>query len=151
MKKTALTFLLIALSMISCISTRNTIKNIDNNVPGPGLNEVLNCFIITKKASDKKYAFTENYPVNVGFTSVDDGENNEKRYLNALAGPNGEKISYKFVESCCPFPSNRADVGAGMLDIFEITYEGQTKPALVYLNKYERGELLIPVGFTAKK
>lgn len=151
MKKSAFILLVTALIASSCISTRNTIRNIDNNIPGPSLNEALNCFVITKVATDKKYAFTENFPVNVGFTSVEDGENNEKRYLNALAGPNGEKINYKFIESCCPFPSNRADVGAGLLDIFEITYEGQAKPELVYLNKYERGELMIPVGFSIRK
>ncbi|MFK7000244.1 2-dehydro-3-deoxyphosphooctonate aldolase [Flavobacterium oreochromis] len=139
------------LLLSSCISTRNTIRNIDNNIPGPSLNEKYNSFVITKNATDKKYAFTEFYPVNVGFTSLEDGENNQKRFLNALAGPKGEPISYKLVESCCPFPTNRADVGAGMLDIYEITYPGQSKPTIIYLNKFERGELMIPVGFSAKK
>ncbi|QYS85608.1 2-dehydro-3-deoxyphosphooctonate aldolase [Flavobacterium oreochromis] len=139
------------LLLSSCISTRNTIRNIDNNIPGPSLNEKYNSFVITKNATDKKYAFTEFYPVNVGFTSLEDGENNQKRFLNALAGPKGEPISYKLVESCCPFPTNRADVGAGMLDIYEITYPGQSKPMIIYLNKFERGELMIPVGFSAKK
>lgn len=135
----------------SCISTKNTIRNIDNNIPGPALNETLNSFIITKKATDKKYAFTEYYPVNVGFTSIEDGENNQKRFLNALAGPNGEVISYKLLESCCPFPTSRTEMGAGMLDIYQVTYPGQIKPALLYINKFERGELMIPVGFSAKK
>lgn len=151
MKKLNITALLILFFLSSCISTRNTIRNIDNSIPGPGLNEALNSFIITKKASDKKYAFTEYYPVNVGFTSVEDGENNEKRFLNALAGPNGEVISYTLLESCCPFPTTRTDMGAGMLDIFEITYNGLDKPIRIYLNKFERGELMIPIGFTAKK
>ncbi|MES2812715.1 MAG: 2-dehydro-3-deoxyphosphooctonate aldolase [Bacteroidota bacterium] len=140
-----------ALLLTSCISTKNTIRNIDNNIPGPALNAAYNSFIITKKATDKKYAYNENYPVNVGFTTLEDGLNNQTRFLNALAGPKGEKISYKLVDTCCPFPTKRSDMGAGMLDIFEITYEGQTKPILLYINKYERGELLIPMGLTARK
>ncbi|AMO19079.1 2-dehydro-3-deoxyphosphooctonate aldolase [Flavobacterium columnare] len=151
MKKFHLFLLTSFVVLSSCISTRNTIRNIDNNIAGPSLDEKHNSFIITKNTSDKKYAFTEFYPVNVGFTSIEDGENNQKRFLNALAGPKGETISYKLIESCCPFPTNRADIGAGMLDIYEITYPGQNKPVLVYLNKYEKGELMIPVGFTAKK
>ncbi|MFK7048995.1 MULTISPECIES: 2-dehydro-3-deoxyphosphooctonate aldolase [Flavobacterium] len=151
MKKLYFLFLTSFLFLNSCISTRNTIRNIDNNVAGPSLNEKQNSFIITKNATDKKYAFTEFYPVNVGFTSIEDGENNQKRFLNALAGPKGENISYKLIESCCPFPTNRADIGAGMLDIYEITYPGQSKPVNLYLNKFERGELMIPVGFSAKK
>lgn len=140
-----------SLLLSSCISTKNTIRNIDNNIPGPSLNEGYNSFIITKKATDKKYAYNENYPVNVGFTTLEEGLNNQHRYLNALAGPNGEKITYKLVDTCCPFPTQRSDMGAGVLDIFEITYEGQTKSILLYVNKYERGELLIPIGLSARK
>ena len=118
MKFTFITLLSLFIFTSSCISTRNTIKNIDNNIPGPALNEAYNCFIVTKVARDKKYAYNENYPVNVGFTSLDDGLNNQIRYLNALAGPNGEKITYKLIDTCCPFPTKRSDMGAGMIDIF---------------------------------
>lgn len=151
MKISSLLLFISSLLLVSCISTRNTIKNIDNNIPGPSINETYNSFIITKKATDKKYAYNEDYPVNVGFTTLEDGLNNQLRYLNALAGPNGEKISYKLVDSCCPFPTKRSDMGAGMLDLFEITFEGQKKPVLIYLNKFERGELMIPIGLSAKK
>lgn len=143
--------ILLILLTVSCISTRSTIRNIDDSIPGPALNEALGSFIITEYAKDKKYAFTENYPVNVGFTSLEDGLNNQIRFLNALAGPKGEKITYKLVDTCCPFPSKRSDMGAGMLDIFEITWEGNSKPLRIYINKYEKGALLIPVGLTARK
>ena len=62
-----------ALLLISCISTKSTIKNINNNVEDPELNEYMNCFIISKKATDSKYGFDEDYPINVGFTNVADG------------------------------------------------------------------------------
>jgi hypothetical protein len=138
-------------TLFSCISTKLTIKNIDDTISGPSLNEALGCFVITKKAEDKKYAFNEDYPVNVGFTAIEDGLNNEIRFLNALAGPNGEKIKFELKESCCPFPTKKTEMGAGILDIYEITWTGQIKPVLVYLNKFEKGELMIPLGFTNRK
>ena len=151
MKFRALILLLIFIPFASCISTRSTIKNIDDSIPGPALNETFNSFIITKKAPNKKYAYNEDYPVNVGFTSLEDGNNNQIRLLNALAGPNGEKITFVKKDPCCPFPTKKSDMGAGLIDTFEITWEGQKQPVLLYINKFEKGELMIPVGFTARK
>jgi hypothetical protein len=150
MKKIIPIFLLFTV-LISCVSTRSTIKNIDDNIPGPSLNGKLNSFIITKNATDKKYGYDEDYPINVGFTSLEDGENNQNRFLNALAGPNGEKIKYEKKDACCPFPTKKTEMGAGVIDIFEITWEGQKKPILLYINKFEKGELMIPLGFTPRK
>lgn len=135
----------------SCISTRLTIRNIDESAPSPELNEQMNSFIITKKATSKKYAYNEDYPVNVGFTSSENGLSNETRYLNALAGPNGEKITYVLKDACCPFPTQKTEMGAGTIDMYEITWEGQKKPIVLYLNKFEKGLLLIPIGFSARK
>lgn len=150
MKKIIPIFLFLTV-LISCVSTRSTIKNIDDNIPGPGLNGKLNSFVITKNATDKKYGYNEDYPINVGFTSLEDGENNQNRFLNALAGPNGEKIKYEKKDACCPFPTKKTEMGAGVIDIFEITWEGQKKPVLLYLNRFEKGELMIPLGLTARK
>ncbi|MCL9806629.1 2-dehydro-3-deoxyphosphooctonate aldolase [Flavobacterium amniphilum] len=139
------------LVLTSCISTKLTIRNIDDSVPGPALNGEYNSFIITEKATDKKYAYNENYPVNVGFTSLNDGPNNQIRFLNALAGPNGEKVTYVKKDACCPFPTKKTEMGAGIIDMFEVTWEGNTKPVILYINKFEKGALMIPVGFTARK
>jgi hypothetical protein len=76
---------------------------------------------------------------------------NQQRFLNALAGPNGEKITYKKIESCCPFPTKKSEMGAGFLDIYELTWEGQTAPVKLYLNIYEKGVLMVPVGLSLKK
>jgi hypothetical protein len=134
----------------SCTSTKFTIKNINDDIPGPALNEALGSFVITRMATSSDYAYNKDYPVNVGFTSLADGVNNQKRYLNALAGPNGEAITYTLKSTCCPFPTKKTDAGAGMIDIYEIVWKGQKKPILLHINKYERGELLIPVGLSKK-
>ncbi len=141
----------LVLLMTSCISTKSTIKNIDDTVPGPELNEILNCFVITKIANDPKYGFDSDYPVNVGFTNVADGNANQVRFLSSLAGPNGEKLKYRIKESCCPYPTKKTEMGAGTIDIFEITWDGLKKPILMYINKYEKGQLMIPMGFSARK
>ena len=141
---------ILVLMLTSCISTKQTIKNIDDNAPIPIL---LNkdTFVITEKTTDKKYGYDPDYPINVFYKNTKDENLNAYRFLNALSGPNGEDIFYTKVETCCPFPSKRTEMGAGLLDIYEITWKSQSKPIRLYLNIYEKGFLYIPVGFTAKK
>ncbi|SRR5690606_11224628 len=134
---------------MSCVSTKLTIRNIDDNAQQP---EMLDnkTYKLTRKATDKKYAFDEDYPVNLGFGLLHQREANKEKFLNALLGPNGEKTTYSHSGNCCPFPTNKSELGGGMLDIYEITWEGNTKPLIIYLNHFEKGEVLIPVGLTAK-
>jgi hypothetical protein len=42
-------------------------------------------------------------------------------------------------------------VGAGFLDVYELKWDGLKKPILLYLNIYERGLLMVPVGLSLKK
>jgi hypothetical protein len=144
------TLLLSSLFLFSCVSTKSTIKNIDDKAPIPTLTKD-NTFLITEYSEDAKYGYDPDYPVNVFYKNSKDENLNAQRYLNALAGPKGEKIFYKKLESCCPFPSKRTEMGAGFLDVYEITWVGLQKPLKLYLNIYERGYLLIPIGFSAKK
>ena len=147
MKKIAVLFLLILSS--ACVSTKSTIRNIDDNAPIPKLNKD-NTFVITEFSKDPKYGYDQNYPINVFYRNSKDESLNQERFLNALAGPNGEKIFYKKLESCCPFPTKRSEMGAGFLDVYEVTWVDQTRPVLLYMNIYEKGALMVPVGFTLK-
>nr|WP_294777793.1 2-dehydro-3-deoxyphosphooctonate aldolase [uncultured Flavobacterium sp.] len=133
----------------SCVSTRSTLKNVDDNAPIPTLKG--DAFVITEYSKDKKYGYDPDYPVNVFYKNTKDENLNAERYLRALAGPNGEKITFTKLESCCPFPTKRTEIGAGFLDIYELTWEGQKNPVKLYLNIYERGYLLVPVGLSIKK
>lgn len=150
MKSKILIYFSLLLVFTACISTKSTIKNINDNALGPQLNEINNYFIITKTASDKKYGYDSDYPVNVGFTDVADGNINEVRFLMGITGPEGQKLKFKIKEVCCPYPTKKTATGAGMLDVFEITYEGLQKPIILYVNKYEKSELMVPVGFKAR-
>ena len=143
-------FALLAIAFTSCVSTRNTIRNIDNNAPDLVLNPD-GTFVITGYSKNPKYAYNKDYPVNIFYKSTKNDSINQPRFLNALAGPNGEKISYKKLENCCPFPTKRNDIGVGMLDVYEITWNGQAKPLKIYINIYEKGYVTVPMGLTLKK
>jgi hypothetical protein len=142
--------LLFTISLTSCISTKSTLKNIDDNAPNLILAKN-NTFVITDYSQDSKYGYDPDYPVNVFFRNSKDEDINAHRFLNALAGPKGEKITYTKLESCCPFPSKRTEMGAGFLDVYEITWEGQPKPIKLYINIYEKGYLFVPIGLSLKK
>lgn len=137
------------LVLTSCVSTKNTIKNINDNAPEPILKS--NAFVLKEISTDPKYGFDADYPVNVFYKNTKDENLNAERYLNALAGPNGEKIFYNKIDSCCPFPTKRTEMGAGFIDIYEITWVGIKKPILLYVNIYAKGNLLAPQGFSIAK
>jgi hypothetical protein len=142
--------LIIALSILlnSCVSTRSTLKNVDDTAPDLVVNNN-NTFDIKLFSTDKKYGYDKDYPINI-FYQTSKSDANQERFLNALSGPKGEKITYSKLESCCPFPTKRSDMGAGFLDVYELKWEGQKKPILLYLNIYEKGIVMVPFGLRLK-
>ena len=150
MKIKILLLSVLSLVILSCVSTKSTLKNVDDYAPIPKLS-AQNSFVITEYSKDKKYAYNADYPVNVYFKSAKLDSINQLRYLNALAGPKGEILSYKKIETCCPYPTKKNEMGAGFLDIYEITWVGNQSPIKLYLNSYEKGALLVPIGLTVKK
>jgi hypothetical protein len=149
MKKTVLLAFTV-LVFASCVSTRNTIKNIDDNAKMPALTKE-KVFVITEVSSDNKYGYDQDYPVNLGFMPIQSAEVNVKRYFGALTGPNGEAITYEKVDSCCPFPSAKNEMGAGIIDIYEVKWQGLTEPKRIHINLYEKGQVLAPQGFGIKR
>lgn len=141
-------FLSLSLVFNSCVSTRSTLKNVDDSAPDLVLNSE-NTFDIKQFCTDKKYGYDKDYPINI-FYITSNTDANQERFLNALAGPKGEKITYAKQESCCPFPTKRSDMGAGFLDVYELRWEGQTKPIVLYINIYEKGILMVPFGLRLK-
>ena len=148
--KKILPFISLLLLFTSCISTQSTLKNVDDNAPIPRL-ENNNTFVINEYSKDKRYGYEKEYPINIFYSNTKNETINQQRYLNVLAGPKGEKITYTKLESCCPFPTKRSEMGAGFLDVYELKWEGQQNPVTLYLNIYEKGVLMVPVGLTLKK
>ncbi|WP_417941004.1 2-dehydro-3-deoxyphosphooctonate aldolase [Flavobacterium sp. RS13.1] len=149
MKKITLLIILL-ITLTSCVSTKSTLKNVDDNAPDLVLSKN-NTFVIKEFSKDKKYGYNPDYPINIFFRNTKDESLNETRFLNALAGPNGEKITYTRLETCCPFPTKRSDMGAGFLNVYELKWDGQKKPVTLYLNIYEKGILMVPMGLSLKK
>jgi hypothetical protein len=147
MKKNIL-FIVLSILISSCVSTRSTLKNVDDNAPDLVIKDN-NTFDIKLFSTDKKYGYDKDYPINI-FYQTSKSDINQERFLNALAGPKGEKITYAKLESCCPFPTKRSDMGAGFLDVYELKWEGQKKPIILYLNIYEKGILMVPFGLRLK-
>lgn len=138
----------ISILLFSCVSTRSSLKNVDDSAPDLVVNAD-NTFEIKQFSTDKKYGYDKDYPINI-FYKTSNTDANQERFLNALAGPKGEKITYTKLESCCPFPTKRSDMGAGFLDVYELKWEGQKKPILLYLNIYEKGIVMVPFGLRLK-
>ncbi|MCB0443938.1 MAG: 2-dehydro-3-deoxyphosphooctonate aldolase [Flavobacterium sp.] len=149
-KPTFLPLFLLAIFTISCGGIKNTIKNIDDSAPTPLLKKD-NSFVITTFSDDSKYGYDPDYPINIYYRSTANDSINQERFLKALAGPNGEKLFYKKIESCCPFPTKRSEIGAGFLDVYQIHWVGCKKPLLLHFNIYEKGILMVPKGLTIKK
>lgn len=135
--------------VFACTSTKSTIMNIDPNAKKPKI--VNNAFEITTYATDSKYGYDADYPINLGPLSDKQEETYVALYFNALEGTNGEKINYTKTATCCPFPSNTNNIGAGTLSIYEVTLEGSTKKMSLYFNIYEKGEILCTKGLKIKK
>jgi hypothetical protein len=133
----------------SCVSTKSTLKNIDPTAKRPAFaNEM---YLLTEYATDNTYGFDPDYPVNIGFIHENQELINLTYYFNALEGPNGEKISFKKVDTCCPFPTKNTTMGAGTIGVYEVFIAGTTKKLTMYFNTFEKGKILCPKGLTIKK
>lgn len=106
-------------------------------------------FLILNYSEDETYGYTEKNPIMVG-AEGGSGPENERRFLNALAGPNGEEISYYRMGSCCAFQTENSAWGGGMLDKYHVSYEGNKDGVVLYINMYDSDSLFIPIGFTRR-
>ena len=110
-----------------------------------------NTFLLTEVSTDSTYGLSEKNPIQVGGTDKNEGPLNERRFLNALSGPNGERISYYRAGSCCPVKSKNGFMDMAMLDNYIVTWEGSKDTISIFINMYDYGELKAPVGFSIKR
>lgn len=96
---------------------------------------------LTEISVDSKYGYTQMKPIKAG--SIEKGYH----FLNALKGPNGEKVFWQRKGSCCAFKSKTAAFGKGFLDMYQVQYNGGT-PVTLYINGYDYENLKCPLGFT---
>lgn len=121
----------------------STIK-VDGQTPQYTTSEKRTFFIMLDTTDNKKYGYSPEAPINVGV-----GPSEQHKYLNSLAGPNGESIRYTRLGSCCPFADPKLSYGGGLLDIYQVFYDGQKQPIKLYLNMYYKDQkLFIPTGLS---
>ncbi|OFY10759.1 MAG: hypothetical protein A2X11_11715 [Bacteroidetes bacterium GWE2_42_24] len=138
--------LILAMAIIIISSCSTLKKTAGGDYGSPKVKQELkddNTFRITLYSQDNTYGYTEKNPIMVGGNS--EGPINERRFLNALSGPNGEKIEYYRMGSCCLFKTKNSAWG-GMLDKYNITYTGLKKNLIIYINMYDSDTLKVPVG-----
>ena len=127
--------------MFSCTSSKLVTKNVEQTL----VNE--DTFLVTEVSTNASYGYSPKNPVEVG-GGIDSGPLNERRYLNALTGPNGEAVAYIRSGSCCPTKSPNAVFGNKVvLDNYRVTWEGSNDTVSIYINMYDSGKLLAPKGF----
>jgi hypothetical protein len=144
MKSKLLPFLIaVAWFQFSCTSTKSTAGK-------TGTQYNSSSFSITEISTDPTYGFTEKNPIHVGGVKESMGPSNQRRFLDALLGPNGQELTYVRRGSCCHFKTENGLMGGGLLDMYEIKWKGLEKPVVLYLNLYDYGPLKAPVGFTIK-
>ncbi|MBN9284200.1 MULTISPECIES: 2-dehydro-3-deoxyphosphooctonate aldolase [Flavobacterium] len=135
--------------LTSCISTKSTIKNIDDTAQRPVVRD--NYFLLTEYSDNAKYGYDEDYPVNIGFIPEAQEKTNVAFFFNGLEGPDGQKLVFEKKGTCCPFPTKHNRVGAGMLNIYSVSWEGLKTPLLLYFNTFEKGKIMCPKGLSIKK
>ena len=97
--------------------------------------------------TDSTYGYDRTNPIRVGGVGEDPAPRRQHEYLQALRGPNGEVVRYERQGSCCQYETPRGFMGRGMLDMYEVTYEGLAKPIVLYLTLYEHENPRPPRGF----
>lgn len=130
-----------------------TKKELGNTLPPSQIQSIDdNTYILTSQATDKSYGYDKSNPIKVGGAKESSGPKNERRFLNGLLGPNGEEIRYNRAGSCCQFNTpNGLFANSGMLDIYKVSWKGSPDTLNIYINMYDKEELKVPVGLTAKK
>lgn len=149
MKARFLLLICLVFLSVSCVSTKSTLKNVDDTAPNLVVNKQ-NAFVIKDYATDDKYGYDKDYPINIFYRNTANDSINQQRFFNALTGPNGEKLFFEKVGICCPFPSKNSVSGAALLDVYEVKWVGQKTPITLYLNIYEKSPIMVPKGFGLK-
>ena len=128
----------LVLLLASCASPRDNKQSVANDHSARAV----------ERSADRTYGLTKENPVRVGGSDFRDGPKRERPFLDSLRGPSGQRLSYQRLGSCCHFQTPHGINGTGLLDAYSVTFEGLSEPITIYINFYDPGPPLVPVGFT---
>ncbi len=105
------------------------------------------CLQLEMVSDDPTYGYSYENPIKIG-GGFPDGDLRVFRYLNALLDPNRQPIAFSRVGTCCPFSASPGKMGSGrgVLDVFQIDYDGLSEPIRLYFDVYHEKRLLAPIG-----
>lgn len=152
MKKILITAVLI---VMSCSSNKTITSKKDIKLIGDTRTKAIefinkDTYLLTETSDDPTYGYDESNPIKVGGVHEKEGPLNERRFLNALYGPNNIKMIFYRTGSCCPFQTPNGFIeNSGMLDHFRIVEMGGRDTLSIYINMYDKGDLKIPLGLRA--
>lgn len=95
------------------------------------------------RAAEQDYGLTPENPIHVG-----GGPEGQHSFLDALRGPEGQPLTWRRLGSCCEFETPNGFMGVGLLDLYEVTYEGLEQPIILYLDMYDAEPVSAPAGFS---
>ncbi|HUF23234.1 MAG TPA: hypothetical protein VMN81_03820 [Vicinamibacterales bacterium] len=90
-------------------------------------------------SDDAEYGYTQENPIKVGGTPMY-GPARQRRFLQALAGPAGQPLTFKRRGSLAPTADGI------IIDLYEVTYPGLEKPIELYLDLYRWDPPRAPQG-----
>lgn len=101
------------------------------------------------REKSEEFGYGSKNAVRVG-GAAETGLANQRAYLARLRGPGGQTVRYRRLGSCCNFPTQYAEQGTGALDAYEITYDGQPAPQVIFIDFYTPppAEQRAPEGYT---
>jgi hypothetical protein len=91
-------------------------------------------------STDPTYGHSVDNPITVGGSPLY-GAARQRRYLDALRGPEGQVVRYQRTGSVL------ASDKETMLDRYQLTYDGLDRPVVLYLDWYHFTDTKAPVGF----
>jgi hypothetical protein len=90
-------------------------------------------------SGDTTYGYWKDNPVRLGGGEAQ-AEAREQAYLNALSGPNGEKVNYTRLGSSV--------YNGAVISEYTVSFEGITAPVTLYLDVSNYADPIAPYGFT---
>lgn len=99
-------------------------------------------------SQDPSYGYRKNNPIELGgFLWGTKFEGSHIQYFEGLMGPNGEQVRVQRLGSCCEFIDSSMPMGGGLLDMYQLSYDGIPEPKVIYVNLYKFKKPMAPKNF----
>jgi len=107
--------------------------------------------LVESAVTDRDYGFVANKPIKLGgFMRGTKHSGYHREFFSKLVGPNGQRVKSRRLGRCCAFLDKSLPFGAGFLDKYELSYKGNSRPVVIYVDLYKYDQPRAPQGFRLK-